>query len=501
MKKLYWREPAVIVLLACPWLWPFSLGPYAEAMPWLFSLGVAGILLALWPAGDVTRLLAIAWSSTACISVIPELLQYFGIYFFHPWVRDAAPGYAIGNIGQPNQQATFLGMGVLALCWLLRNGGRQQLIWIMGGLIAVGMAATASRIGFVHMVTIFVLIMCWGNKDRKKLIQWYIFVSVIYVVISIVLPIIAAQIGIENARSLWFRLQSGESSCSSRLYLWSNVVELISAKPWLGWGWDNLRYAQYMTLFQGERWCEVLGNAHNLPLHLAVTLGIPAASFLCVLGVTLIIREAPWREADSRRQFAWGILIVIIMHSLVEFPIWYGPFQIAVILCVLILMRTKGDSGWIEGNSRLFKKFLRYGCAGTLLAVSIFVMSDYWRASQPYITPEQRVKYINKLDGQELLNYSSKTIFFQNHALFARIISINADKENAIFVNRLAIHLLHFSPEPRVLERLMDSAFLLNDMEQIKFHALRFKIAYPKEYQAWLSSRFPSGNHGLLGDS
>lgn len=63
---------------------------------------------------------------------------------------------------------------------------------------------------------------------------------------------------------------------------------------WLGWG--DLRYAQYITIFQGPRWCAVLGNAHNLPLHLALVFGIPFALFLCVLGVYFIFIEPPWRE-------------------------------------------------------------------------------------------------------------------------------------------------------------------------------------------------------------
>lgn len=37
-----------------------------------------------------------------------------------------------------------------------------------------------------------------------------------------------------------------------------------------------------MTLFPGERFCVLLDNAHNLPLHLAVELGVPVAALLCL---------------------------------------------------------------------------------------------------------------------------------------------------------------------------------------------------------------------------
>lgn len=496
MDMRYGMRPVVLLLLIAPWLWPISLGPYAEAMPWLFSLGVAALLLAFWPEGDVTRLLALAWASAACVSVFPELLQYFGLArldIFWLWIRDAAPGYASGNIGQPNQQATLLGMGLWALCWLLRSEGRNWVMGLAGALIAVGMAATASRIGTVHMTALLLLILYWGARDRRRLLQWYVLMLACYLVSALVLPLLASQVGIDDARSLWFRIQNGEASCGSRRLLWENVLELIAAKPWLGWGWDNLRYAQYMTLFNGPRWCSVLGNAHNLPLHLAVTLGIPAALFLCALVGLVVLREAPWRERDPRRQFAWGVLALIGLHSLVEFPLWYGPFQIAAGVCIYVLWKTRNPAGWASEAPATMGKALCYGGAAIMLGASIFGFNDYWRVSQPYFPPERRIEGLNgENDGQKTLDYASKTVFFQNQALFARLNALNANTDNALIVNRLATYLLHFSPEPRVLERLMDSAILLQDQEQVSFHAARFRAAYPKEYEMWVKARFSS---------
>jgi hypothetical protein len=80
---------------------------------------------------------------------------------------------------------------------------------------------------------------------------------------------------------IFTRLSEGAPSCSSRTTLWSNVLELIGQKPWFGWGWGRLDYAHYITLFDGPRFCDILDNAHNLPLHLAVELGVPVALACC----------------------------------------------------------------------------------------------------------------------------------------------------------------------------------------------------------------------------
>jgi O-antigen ligase len=116
--------------------------------------------------------------------------------------------------------------------------------------------------------------------------------------------------------------------------LWSNVLELIGQKPWFGWGWGRLDYAHYMHLYEGARFCDILDNAHNLPLHLAVELGVPMALILCGAALWSTWRSRPWRESDPLRQLAWTVLAVLALHSLLEYPLWYGPFQMALGICL-----------------------------------------------------------------------------------------------------------------------------------------------------------------------
>ncbi len=34
---------------------------------------------------------------------------------------------------------------------------------------------------------------------------------------------------------------------------------------------------------------------------------------------------------------AWGLLGAIVLHSLLEYPLWYGPFQLVFGLCLGML--------------------------------------------------------------------------------------------------------------------------------------------------------------------
>lgn len=485
------RKWLCAIFIALPWMWPLSLGPYAEAIPWLVCLGASAFVLLFWPSSDSSRMLALVWSATAVICVIPGLIQYFGfanLDIFWPWIREAPPGYASGNIGQPNQQATLLAIGLFALACLLRTRSQLLLISCAGAFVAVGLAATASRIGALHLVLMFLIFWCWGFLKDKRLVFWYGLVIFVYCAFTLMLPYLGEELGIQGARSLWVRIQTAESSCGSRRLLWSNVWELIQAKPWLGWGWGNLRYAQYVTLFEGPRWCSVLGNAHNLPLHLMLTLGIPAGLFICLLVIFIITKGKPWSESNVDRQLAWGGVSLIAAHSMVEFPLWYGPFQVVFFCCLHILI--SHSVVFFQGRG-LSDVMWRGFVPVLMLGFSVFGLIDYWRVSQPYFPPNFRVDVLrDEKDPQKIMDYAAKSVFYQDQALFARLTVLQPNSENAIVVNRLANYLLHFSPEPRVLVKVLDSALILGDEAQLSFHMIRFKAAYPREYEAWKKERF-----------
>jgi hypothetical protein len=72
------------------------------------------------------------------------------------------------------------------------------------------------------------------------------------------------------------------------------------------------------------------------------TLGAPFALGFCMVCAWLVWRARPWQETDAMRQMAWLVLAVMGLHSLLEYPLWYGPFQIATLVCVVSLCRTQG---------------------------------------------------------------------------------------------------------------------------------------------------------------
>jgi O-antigen ligase len=492
---------ATFLALAIPWLNPFSMAPTAAVMPWLVSLGCFAVVF-LWATRvQLVELTAAAWLTAALLSSVIGLLQYFGVAaLFSPWVNYTGVGEAFANLRQRNQFATLTNIGLAALLWWVAQGqptttlqgdatrtssfNRRALGSVVAAaLLAVGTAASSSRTGLVQLLMLSVMAWVWGrlgNARRSPDTGRVVMAALLaYGVAALALPVLA---GLDpHASGILARLHDGDSRCASRLTLWRNVMYLIAQKPWLGWGWGELDYAHFITLYPGDRFCEILDNAHNLPLHLAVELGLPLAVAVCASGLWLAWRARPWRESDATRQLAWGVLAVILLHSLLEYPLWYGPFQMALGLSIWLLVRRPDR---IAVNFRSFRPLApvqQAWIALFLIASIVYAMWDYHRVSQIYRAYPLR----SEAYRDNTLAKIADSRLFQGQVQFAELTTTPLSAANAAHLNALAKAMLHFSPEPSVVEKLIESALLLGRDDEAQFYLARYRAAFPASHARW----------------
>jgi O-antigen polymerase len=277
--------------------------------------------------------------------------------------------------------------------------------------------------------------------------------------------------------------------CTSRRVLWSNVLHLIAQKPWLGWGWGELDYAHYVTLFPGERFCVLLDNAHNLPLHLAVELGVPVAALLCFAVLAWVWKARPWSETDPARQLAWGILALVGLHSMLEFPLWYGPFQIVTLWALALLWRGRGLDAAVQVVRRVpLGLWAVVAVAGLVLWGALGW--QYHRISQIYMPVAQRMP---SMRDNPLAQVQGSWVF-KDAIAFAELTTMPVNRDTAERAHAFALRMLHYSPEPRVIERLIESATLLGLDDEAAFHLQRYRVAYPKDHARWQKK------NGMLGE-
>ncbi len=509
------RAFAVFILIALPWLNPFSPGPSAAVVPLLFAWGCAAGLLLLWVSAQPQlersawiRAMAGAWLLAAVVSAMIGLLQYFGASaWFGVWVNHTEVGLAYGNLRQRNQFATLMNIGLVALMWWAieplpavpakrmaqpapqRTGQpivMPGFLMVLAVLLGAGNAASSSRTGLLQLLLVVTLGWYWqrhklqqgaSDPSGQALPKVVLAAVMAYAVATWVLPLLA---GLDPFNSgAWARLRSGDAVCASRLTLWRNVLFLIAQKPWLGWGWGELDYAHFITLYPGARFCDILDNAHNLPLHLAVELGLPLALLVCGAALWLLWRARPWHETDATRRMAWGILAVILLHSLLEYPLWYGPFQMATGLCVWLLVSKS------RRPRSAAAAYLAAAVAGMLLTLCTVAGWQYHLASQIYLDPEKRSPQY-RVDTLEKTRHA---FLFQDQLRFAELTLTDLTPDNAAQMNQLAKEMLHFSPEPRVAVAVIDSARLLGHEDEARFYLARLQAAFPAAYADWRTAQ------------
>lgn len=509
-----------VLAVALPFLFAVTAPPSPNFWPLVFSW-TCGLVLAVWAlvqgADVVTRAQCVrlgnraagvlAWGLllAAVVGGVVGLVQYLGAEPWGlPWIHPSTPGEAVGNLRQRNQQASLMALGVWAMLWLWVRAERvQRPQWGMGmvlggalAVLAVAAAATNSRTGALQWVLMVGLLCMWRRTDARKAVALALLGAALYVLAAWALPQVLLQVSGVRIDGLFDRFKDTSGACGSRRVLWSNMLHLISLKPWAGWGWGELSYAHYITLFPQDRFCVLLDNAHNLPLHLAVELGLPAALLLCGGVLAWVAWSRPWRETDPVRQLAWGAVAIVGLHSLLEYPLWYGPFQITT-LCALVLLWCRRAPGrgpvgqraalrdvslvrWAWGDGA---GWWGLGAAVCLAGAAVLGTAAYqYRVvSQLYKPVAQRPPALRDVRA---VPQPSGTVF-PDHIRFAWLTTQDLAPANTAEMHAVALDLLHFSPEPRVIEKVVESARMLGLAEEAALHAERYRIAYPADFARW----------------
>jgi hypothetical protein len=106
---------------------------------------------------------------------------------------------------------------------------------------------------------------------------------------------------------------------------------------------------------------------------------------------------------------------------------------------------------------------------------------NYWRMSQLYMTEENRTPAYREDTHAKVQG----VWFFSGHVDFAVLSVTPLTEQTAPYLLQLGEQLLHFSPEAKVVEKILDAAIMLQQADKIAFYAPRFAAAFPEDYQRW----------------
>jgi hypothetical protein len=106
---------------------------------------------------------------------------------------------------------------------------------------------------------------------------------------------------------------------------------------------------------------------------------------------------------------------------------------------------------------------------------------DYWRVSQLYLPVSERSKRY-RVDATDKIQNS---LLFENQVQFAAFTTTPLTPENAQQLRHLGEKLLHFSPEPRIVEKLIESNVMLGRDDEAAYWLKRYQAAFPEAHSRW----------------
>ncbi|MGM3275476.1 Wzy polymerase domain-containing protein [Ralstonia sp. 24A2] len=326
-----------------------------------------------------------------------------------------------GNLNQPNHIGSYLAFGIAA-CLFLAQRYRRAAVLLMLLVVPLlwGMALTVSRTSWLLIIAIGVLAGAAVDAPQRGGRAWLrrlaplLLLMVAYQVCNWAMDYGNVRWSWSLPGSLSDRVQQG---IGFRPFLWNHAWHMFLAHPWLGAGWGDYAWNQYVqTDVLGH--VEMATNAHNIVLDLLAKIGVVGLLVVAIpfLGLIRLI----WRQVKrAEGAFLWTIIAVMGIHSMLEFPLHYLyfllPFAFALgYLDMRVLRFPSGSMAW------LLMALISTGVVVLLPAL----WSDYRRVEQLYYST-------NSTTAQTEHYRANPSILLTPYATLAIAINANVTAEMA----------------------------------------------------------------------
>lgn len=258
------------------------------------------------------------------------------------------------------------------------------------------------------------------------------------------------------------------ASDSQRITLWQRGWREFIMHPILGVGWNYYGYYLFdNNISQNTSGLPQLTlpmNSHNLFIQVIATTGI--VGIVIVLCFLIIILYNAWQQPLAKQITILGVISVILLHSQVEYPLFYVPF----LYCFLILIAISDNGKSFVYKNKFFLNCIIGIISGiaiwqTISGINNFLILAQLKKPDNYIqnnpinniTNKYRISmnplwsYYVDADFAQKLNFSQITP--QNKNLFA--ITYNATK-----------NVQEFSPYPSYTVKLAYMESLVGNHKQ-----------------------------------
>ena len=468
-----------LLLVAAAALLSSALG----ALPWAMGSSAAGLLLAtlalalvgaaLRPTTSLLNAFFAAWVAAGVCSSAVALVQVFVPQWADgDWIaRSGVAGRAVGNMRQPNHLATLLLWSAVAVVPLVELGPlggtrlRRAAALALMALTVLGITLSGSRTGLVGIAVLAL----WGLLDGRlsRFSRGLLLAAPLLCAASWGLT--AWWASLHDAHAIGAAARVGEGDLSaSRFAIWRDTLGLIAAHPWLGVGFGEFNFAWSLTPFP-LRPVAFFDHTHNLPLQLAVELGLPLAGL--VLGLMALALWQAWRrsravtgETGAALRAAFVMVLLMALHSQLEYPLWYAHFLLPTALIWGLCLGAGGPPETAAASIAARPHWpIAVGLGMTFAAIA--VLADYRRVVVIFSPPAAAAPL------EERIATGQRSWFFAHHADYAAATTANRAADALAAFKRAPHHLL----DTRLMIAWAEALAQSGDMDRARHLAARLR--------------------------
>jgi hypothetical protein len=411
--QIRWPLPSLLLGLATVALLQLALGQLAYSQLAVRFVMFASALLAAYVFGrqivaagrgvEAVKVLCTACLAGGIFSVFVQWLQLFDLEILPFWLAAVYKSEVVqhrpfGNLAQANHQATYLALAAISALYLGRATRREWLTPASLVLLATGVGLTGSRMGAAFLVLLMLAQFApTALRPDNGRARWWACAAM---VVGYAVAVLAVRLAVGQIDTL-------ERPVTIRYELWRQSLEIGLRHPWLGVGVGQFGGGQYWVARAGP-YLVPANNAHNLVLQVAAEFGWPAAVVVSVVGLYWGLKNLSARLANREQALVWGMLMMIGIHSMLEFPLWYLFFAIPASVLFALGEPESVSYATIDGRRIL------PAVGAAMVAVVLMLSAGYGeiaRAAAPQFLEYMHLRQRIALDALPILEVADAKLF------------------------------------------------------------------------------------------
>lgn len=262
------------------------------------------------------------------------LVQWLQLPWTGVWIQEVAPTHQpYGNLNQPNNAATLLVLGMVAMGWFAHRRRLGPNVWLAGcAHLAFCVALTGSRIGYLSLTSLVVCAVVIGWSSAAGFRPWRGRLLLLLAAFVSALVLVHANLGeTVEVQTVASPRAFERDLTTARLFLWNAYLSVTLSNPWGGLGFQQGFLTQ---LAAGELGFDLRGLytwSHNALLDVATWFGLPMAVMVVALVLWVLWRSVRAPAQPDRWIYLAGIYAVVL-HGMVELPMAFAYFLVPVCL-------------------------------------------------------------------------------------------------------------------------------------------------------------------------